>query len=57
MSVNNFHSAEYHKIKSMEVESGFLDGMKIEFDYNFNCLIGEKGTVCLQKFWTLLTQN
>lgn len=43
MAVNNSHSA-FHKIKSLEVKGGFLDGMKIEFDDNLNCLIGGRGT-------------
>ncbi|MEK7680066.1 MAG: AAA family ATPase, partial [Deltaproteobacteria bacterium] len=34
----------YHKIKSLEVKGGFLDGVKIEFDDNLNCLIGGRGT-------------
>lgn len=34
----------YHKIKSFEVKGGFLDGIKIDFDDNLNCLIGGRGT-------------
>lgn len=34
----------YHKIKSFEVKGGFLDGVKIDFDDNLNCLIGGRGT-------------
>ena len=37
-------SATFHKIKSLEVTGGFLDGTKIEFDDNLNCLIGGGGT-------------
>ena len=36
----NTLSTAYHKIKSLEVKGGILDGMKIEFDDNLNCLIG-----------------
>jgi chromosome segregation ATPase len=43
MAINNSPLA-YHKIKSLEVKGGFLDGMKIEFDDNLNCLIGGRGT-------------
>jgi len=38
MAVNNSQLA-YHKIKSLKVKGGILDGMKIEFDNNLNCLI------------------
>jgi len=34
----------YHKIKSLEVKGGFLDGMKIDFNEELNCLIGGRGT-------------
>ncbi len=34
----------YHKIKSLEVKGGFLDGVKIDFADNLNCLIGGRGT-------------
>ena len=37
--VINKSSLAYHKIKSLEVKGGILDGMKIEFDDNLNCLI------------------
>jgi len=40
----NILSIAYHKIKSLEVKGRFLDGMKIEFDDNLNCLIGGRGT-------------
>jgi len=40
----NTLSTAYHKIKSLEIKNGFLDGMKIEFDYNLNCLISGRGT-------------
>ena len=36
--------SSYHKIKSLEVKGGFLDGLKIEFNDNLNCLIGGRGT-------------
>jgi len=38
MAINNSPLA-YHKIKSLEVKGGFLDGMKIEFDDNLNYFI------------------
>lgn len=43
MATNNSRSA-YHKVKSLEIRGGFLDGMKIEFDDDLNCLIGGRGT-------------
>lgn len=43
MAINKSPLA-YYKIKSLEVKGGFLDGMKIEFDDNLNCLIGGRGT-------------
>ncbi len=33
-----------HKIKSIQVEGGFLTGSKIVFDDHLNCLIGGRGT-------------
>ena len=38
MAINNSPLA-YHKIKSLEVKGGILDGMKIEFDDNLNYFI------------------
>jgi len=43
MATNNSQLV-YHKIKSLEVQGGFLDGVKIKFDDNLNCLIGGRGT-------------
>lgn len=34
----------YHRIKSVEVQGGFLDGLKIDFNDYLNCLIGGRGT-------------
>ena len=34
----------YHKIKSLTVQGGFLDGININFDDNLNCIIGGRGT-------------
>lgn len=34
----------YHKIKTLEVKGGFLDGMTIDFADDLNCLIGGRGT-------------
>ena len=36
--------SSYHKIKSLEVKGGFLDGMRIDFNEELNCLIGGIGT-------------
>ncbi len=33
-----------HKIKSIQVEGGFLSGSRIVFDDRLNCLIGGRGT-------------
>lgn len=44
MNAKDITHERYHKIKSLEVKGGFLDGMKIEFDDNLNCLIGGRGT-------------
>src|SRR3989304_3927241 len=37
-------SANFHKIRSLEVVGGFLDGMQLEFGESLNCLIGGRGT-------------
>lgn len=42
--IENKSQASYHKIKSLEVKGGFLDGMKVEFNDNLNCIIGGRGT-------------
>lgn len=34
----------HHLITQLEVESGFLDGVKLELVPGLNCLIGERGT-------------
>ena len=36
--------ARYHKLKSIAVVGGFLDGARLEFSDNLNCLIGGRGT-------------
>jgi ABC-type uncharacterized transport system ATPase subunit len=33
-----------HRLKSLSVVGGFLDGMNIEFSDGLNCLIGHRGT-------------
>ena len=33
-----------HRICSVDIDGGFLDGIKIDFDDNLNCLIGGRGT-------------
>jgi len=37
-------AAAYHKIKSIELTGGFLQGVKLEFDDGLNCIIGGRGT-------------
>ena len=37
-------NAAYHRIRSLRVNGGFLDGFKIDFADNLNCLIGGRGT-------------
>lgn len=34
----------YHRIKSLSIIGGFLDGQKLEFTDGLNCLIGARGT-------------
>lgn len=34
----------YHRIQSLSVIGGFLDGQKLEFSSGLNCLIGARGT-------------
>ena len=34
----------YHKLKSLEIVGGFLDGARFEFSDSLNCLIGCRGT-------------
>lgn len=36
--------AAYHKIRSLEVTGGFLQGLKVEFRDSLNCIIGGRGT-------------
>ena len=36
--------ARYHKIRSIEIVGGFLDGARFEFSDSLNCLIGGRGT-------------
>jgi DNA repair ATPase RecN len=36
--------AGYHKIKSVELTGGFLDGARFELDDELNCIIGGRGT-------------
>ena len=36
--------ARYHRIKSIEIVGGFLDGARFEFADGLNCLIGGRGT-------------
>jgi ABC-type lipoprotein export system ATPase subunit len=36
--------APYHKVRSLEVEGGFLDGVRLEFASQLNCVIGARGT-------------
>lgn len=37
-------SKRFHRLKSMSVVGGFLDGMSIDFADGLNCLIGARGT-------------
>lgn len=37
-------ATSYHKIKSIELTGGFLQGVKLEFDDGLNCIIGGRGT-------------
>jgi DNA repair exonuclease SbcCD ATPase subunit len=37
-------AAAYHKIKSVELTGGFLQGVKLEFGDGLNCIIGGRGT-------------
>ncbi len=34
----------FHRIRSVAIKGGFLDGIRIDFDDNLNCLIGGRGT-------------
>src|SRR5688572_27359938 len=34
----------YHRIRSLEVTGGFLQGLKLVFDDRLNCIIGGRGT-------------
>ena len=33
-----------HRLQSLSVVGGFLDGMQIEFADGLNCMIGHRGT-------------
>ena len=35
---------QFHRIQSLDVAGGFLDGMRIDFADGLNCLIGPRGT-------------
>lgn len=37
-------SALFHKIRTLEVDGGFLDGLCLEFAEHHNCVIGARGT-------------
>ena len=37
-------AAAYHKIKSVELTGGFLQGVKLAFGDGLNCIIGGRGT-------------
>lgn len=34
----------FHRIRSLQIEGGFLDGFHLQFDDSLNCLIGGRGT-------------
>jgi hypothetical protein len=34
----------FHLIRGLKVTGGFLDGVRVAFDHNLNCLIGGRGT-------------
>lgn len=34
----------YHKIRSLELTGGFLQGVRLDFDDSLNCIIGGRGT-------------
>ena len=37
-------SPKHHKIRSLEVTGGFLQGIKMDFNDGLNCVIGGRGT-------------
>jgi ABC-type lipoprotein export system ATPase subunit len=37
-------ASAYHKIRSLEVTGGFLQGLELEFGDSLNCIIGGRGT-------------
>lgn len=41
---SHHESAAHHKIKSIELTGGFLQGVKLEFSDGLNCIIGGRGT-------------
>jgi hypothetical protein len=41
---NSISNKQFHKIKALEVQGGFLDGLQMKFDNNLNCLIVIGGT-------------
>ena len=34
----------FHVIRGVRVRGGFLDGLRVDFDDNLNCIIGGRGT-------------
>ena len=45
MTANSEKSnGRYHRIKSITFKGGFLDGSRLDFDENLNCIIGGRGT-------------
>ncbi|HTR53652.1 MAG TPA: AAA family ATPase [Kofleriaceae bacterium] len=38
------HTTGYHRIKSIAVTGGFLEGLRLEFCDDLNCIIGGRGT-------------
>jgi ABC-type multidrug transport system ATPase subunit len=37
-------ASKHHRIRSLEVTGGFLQGMKLDFSEGLNCVIGGRGT-------------
>jgi hypothetical protein len=53
------HNA-FHLIRSLQVKGGFLDGFRVAFDPNLNCIIGRgtgKTTVLEILRWTVVRQE
>ncbi len=40
----NSPRSTFHRIRSVHVKGGFLDGLHVEFEDNLNCIIGGRGT-------------